>query len=29
MKNNSSAYNRDISKRKALRKRRLARELYH
>ena len=29
MKNNSSAYNRDVSKRKALRKRRLARELYH
>ena len=28
-KRNSSAYNRDVSKRKALRKRRIAREVYH
>ena len=28
-KRNSSAYNRDISKRKALRKRRIAKEIYH
>ena len=28
-KRNSSAYNRDVSRRKALRKRRIAREVYH
>ena len=28
-KSNSSAYNRDVSKRKAQRKRRIAREIYH
>lgn len=28
-KRNSSAYNRDVSKRKALRKRRIAKEIYH
>ena len=28
-KTNSSAYNRDVSRRKALRKRRLARDIYH
>ena len=28
-KRNSSAYNRDVSRRKALRKRRLAKEIYH
>ena len=28
-KRNSSAYNRDVSRRKALRKRRIAEEVYH